>query len=43
MPSGTPPTDDRLSVVILRGRNMMPATELNDSQLNDLLAYLKTL
>ena len=43
MPSGTPPTDERLSVVILRGRNMMPGTELNDSQLNDLLAYLKTL
>ena len=43
MPSGAPPTDERLSVVILRGRNMMPGTELNDSQLNDLLAYLKTL
>ena len=43
MPSGAPPTDDRLSVVILRGRNMMPGTELNNEQMNDLLAYLKTL
>ena len=43
MPSGAPPTDERLSVVILRGRNMMPGTQLNDDQLNDLLAYLKTL
>jgi mono/diheme cytochrome c family protein len=43
MPSGAPPTDERLSVVILRGRNMMPATQLSDDQLNDLLAYLKTL
>ena len=43
MPSGAPPTDERLSVVILRGRNMMPGTQLSDDQLNDLLAYLKTL
>ncbi len=43
MPSGAPPTDERLSAVILRGRNMMPATPLSDDQLNDLLAYLKTL
>jgi mono/diheme cytochrome c family protein len=43
MPSGAPPTDERLSVVILRGRNMMPATSLSDDQVNDLLAYLRTL
>jgi mono/diheme cytochrome c family protein len=43
MPSGAPPTDERLTTVILRGRNMMPATQLGDDQLNDLLAYLKTL
>ena len=43
MPSGAPPTDERMSTVILRGRNMMPATQLTDDQLNDLLAYLKTL
>jgi mono/diheme cytochrome c family protein len=43
MPSGQPPTDERLTAVILRGRNMMPATTLTDAQLSDLLAYLKTL
>ena len=43
MPSGAPPTDERLTTVILRGRNMMPATQLGDDQLNDLLAYLHTL
>ena len=43
MPSGAPPTDERLSSVIVRGRNMMPGTQLSDDQLNDLLAYLKTL
>src|SRR5271169_6045626 len=34
MPSGAPPTDERLTAVILRGRNMMPATQLSDDQLN---------
>ena len=43
MPSGAPPTDERMTAVILRGRNMMPATQLTDDQLNDLLAYLHTL
>ena len=43
MPSGAPPNDERLTSVILRGRNMMPATQLADDQLNDLLAYLHTL
>lgn len=43
MPSGAPPTDERLTAVILRGRTMMPATPLNDDQLKDLLAYLHTL
>ena len=43
MPSGAPPTDERLTAVILRGRGMMPATSLTDAQLQDLLAYLKTL
>src|SRR4051812_16219759 len=43
MPSGAPPTDERLSSVVMRGRNMMPGTHLSDDQLNDLLAYLKTL
>lgn len=43
MPSGAPPTDNRLTDVILHGHGMMPATELSDSQLKDLLAYLHTL
>jgi mono/diheme cytochrome c family protein len=43
MPSGTPPTDERMTYVILHGRNMMPATQLTDDQLSDLLAYLHTL
>lgn len=43
MPSGAPPTDERITAVILHGRQMMPATELDDEQLNDLLAYLHTL
>ena len=43
MPSGMPPTDERMTSVILRGRNMMPGTQLTDEQLSDLLAYLHTL
>jgi mono/diheme cytochrome c family protein len=43
MPSGAPPTDERLTQVILNGRQMMPATQLTDDQLQDLLAYLHTL
>ncbi len=43
MPSGAPPTDERLSRVILHGHALMPATPLNDDQLSDLLAYLHTL
>ena len=43
MPSGAPPNDERLTSVILRGRGMMPATQLSDEQLNDLLAYIHTL
>lgn len=43
MPSGAPPNDERLTQVIVGGRQMMPATPLTDSQLNDLLAYLRTL
>lgn len=43
MPSGAPPTDERLTQVILHGRSMMPATRLTDDQLSDLLAYLHTL
>lgn len=43
MPSGAPPTDERLTDVILHGRGMMPATPMGDQQLQDLLAYLHTL
>ncbi len=43
MPSGMPPTDERMTQVILQGRQMMPATPLADDQLSDLLAYLHTL
>ncbi len=43
MPSGAPPTDERLTEVILNGRQMMPATPLSDEQLQDLLAYVHTL
>jgi mono/diheme cytochrome c family protein len=43
MPSGAPPTDERLTTVILDGRQMMPATPLTSEQLKDLLAYLHTL
>jgi mono/diheme cytochrome c family protein len=43
MPSGAPPTDDRITEVILHGRVMMPAIPLDDQQLQDLLAYLHTL
>lgn len=43
MPSGAPPTDERLTAVILHGHGMMPATTLDDQQLQDLLAYLHTL
>jgi mono/diheme cytochrome c family protein len=43
MPSGAPPTDERLTTVILRGRGEMPATRLDDPELQDLLAYLHSL
>lgn len=43
MPSGAPPTDERLTEVILHGHQMMPATPLDDDRLRDLLAYLHTL
>jgi len=43
MPSGAPPTDERLTAVILHGHGTMPGTSLDDQQLQDLLAYLHTL
>ena len=45
LPSGQPANDDRISEVIMRGRAKMPSFggTLSESQLDDLLAYLKTL
>lgn len=43
MPSGAPPTDERITDRILHGYGMMPPTALSDDQLRDLLAYLHTL
>jgi mono/diheme cytochrome c family protein len=43
MPSGAPPTDERLTAVITHGHGTMPGTTLDDQQLHDLLAYLHTL
>jgi mono/diheme cytochrome c family protein len=43
MPSGAPPTDERLTQTIEHGRLNMPATQLTDDQLSDLLAYLHSL
>ncbi len=43
MPSGEPPTDERLTDRILHGYGLMPAIPLTDQQLKDLLAYLHTL
>ena len=43
MPSGAPPTDERITYTILHGRLMMPATQISDDQLQDLLAYLHSL
>ena len=43
--SGMPATDERITEVIVRGRAKMPAfgNSLSDSQIDALLAYLKTL
>jgi mono/diheme cytochrome c family protein len=45
LPSGMTANDARVTAVITRGRNMMPALgdTLTDQQLADLLAYLHTL
>ncbi|HEY1809302.1 MAG TPA: cytochrome c [Acidobacteriaceae bacterium] len=45
LPSGAPANDARVTQAILQGRNMMPGfgNQLNDQQLQDLLAYLHTL
>jgi mono/diheme cytochrome c family protein len=45
LPSGAPANDDRVTSAILHGRGMMPsfANDLNDQQLDNLIAYLHTL
>ena len=45
LPSGGVANDARVTAVIVRGRNMMPAlgNTLSDQQLEDLMAYLHTL
>ena len=45
LPSGAPANDDRVTEVILQGRNMMPrfASTIDEQQLQSLLAYLHTL
>jgi mono/diheme cytochrome c family protein len=45
LPSGAPANDDRVEDVILHGHGMMPAfgNTMDEQQLDDLLAYLRTL
>jgi len=43
MPSGAPPTDERITQTILRGHGMMQAVPVEYSEMDDLLAYLHTL
>ena len=45
LPSGAPANDDRLTAVILHGRDMMPAfgNKIDGAQLQTLLKYLHTL
>jgi mono/diheme cytochrome c family protein len=45
LPSGAPAREDRVTEVVLHGRNLMPAAggNLTDEQLRDLLRYLHTL
>lgn len=45
LPSGAPAKDERVTSVILHGRDLMPAlgNDINAEQLQDLLRYLHTL
>jgi mono/diheme cytochrome c family protein len=43
MPSGAPPTDERLIQTILHGHGMMQGVPMSDENLQYLLAYLHTL
>ena len=45
LPSGAPANDERIRATIIHGRNLMPplSNTVDDQQLNDLMAYLRTL
>ncbi|MFC5863574.1 cytochrome c [Acidicapsa dinghuensis] len=43
MPSGAPPTDERLTATILHGHGMMEPVPMKDEDMPYLLAYLHTL
>jgi mono/diheme cytochrome c family protein len=43
MPSGAPPTDERIVATIRRGHGMMPPVAVGDGDIDSLLAYLHTL
>jgi mono/diheme cytochrome c family protein len=43
MPSGAPPSDERILSTILHGHGMMPAVPVGDGDIDSLLAYLHTL
>jgi mono/diheme cytochrome c family protein len=45
LPSGAPANDERVSAVIVHGRNMMPpiGNTLSEQELAELIAYLHTL
>ena len=43
MPSGAPPSDERITQTIRHGHGMMPGQAVGDEELEVLLAYLKTL
>ena len=43
LPSGVSLTDEHVKLTIERGRNMMPPMPLDQGQVDDVVAYLKTL
>jgi mono/diheme cytochrome c family protein len=43
MPSGAPPTDERITQTIVHGHGLMQPVDVDDADLPDLLAYLHTL
>lgn len=45
LPSGTPANDERVTAIVMHGRNLMPAmgNTMDPQDMDDLLAYLHTL